>query len=85
MSARKIKRGFRSIITPLRRPRELSAPGARSSLRTAKNMNEIKGLRSIPRRGQDDWEQAVEAKRIDLARERRLFWRNPQRGERVES
>lgn len=85
MPQRNIKRGFRSIITSLRYPRELTAPGARSSLRTAKNMNEIKGMRSIPRRGQDAWEPAAEVKRISQARERRLFWRNPKRGEQVES
>jgi len=80
-----IKRGFRSLNTARQRPRVDRAPGSHSSLRTVKRMDEVKGMRSIRRWGQDEWERAVDEQRQARARSRRLSRRQPGRGDLVEA
>ena len=58
-------------------PEATPHPRPRSALHTTKTAQELKGMRSIRRWGQDKWERLAEAKRIALARARRLFPRNP--------
>ncbi len=78
-----VKRGFRSIHTYQRTARAAKAPGSRSTLRTVKGMDELKGMRSIPRRGRDDWEPQAEARRARLAYNRRMRRLDMRRGESV--
>jgi len=79
-----VRRGFRSINTHKRAVRAAKAPGSRSSLRTVKGMDELKGMRSIPRRGRDKWEPQSEARRTQLAYNRRMRRLNHRRGESAE-
>lgn len=84
MTERTVKRGYRSIHIHSRRLSALSAPGSRSAMRTAKGMGEVAGMRSIPRWNREPWESMAEARRIELARSRRLTRLNPARGEATE-
>lgn len=84
MAERTIKRGYRSIHLHSRSVAAAAAPGSRSTMRTAKGMAEVAGMRSIPRWNKEPWESMAEARRIELARSRRLTRLNPQRGEATE-
>lgn len=79
-----VKRGFRSIHTHQRAAKAAKAPGSRSTLRTVKGMDELKGMRSIPRRGRDAWEPKSEERRALLAYNRRMRRLNVRRGENAE-
>ena len=82
---RTVKRGYRSIQIHNRRLLARHAPGSQSTMRTAKGMGEVAGMRSVPRRGKDPWESMAETRRIELARSRRLTRLNPARGEATEN
>jgi hypothetical protein len=84
MSVTIVKRGVRPIHTLRQKARALRSPGSRSTLRTVKGMDEIKGMRSVSRKGRDDWEPRAEARRALLAYNRRMRRLNPTRGESVE-
>jgi len=79
-----VKRGFRSIHTHQRRAKAVKAPGSRSTLRVVKGMDEVKGMRSIPRWGRDDWEPKSEERRALLAYNRRMRRFDVRRGESAE-
>ena len=81
---RTVKRGYRSIQIHNRRRLALHAPGSQSTMRTAKGMGEVAGMRSVPRWGKEPWESMAEVRRIELARSRRLTRLNPARGEATE-
>jgi len=80
----KIRRGVRPIHTHQQRAQAVKAPGSHSSLRTVKGMDELKGMRSVPRQGRDAWEPEAEAHRTLLAYNRRMRRRDVKRGESVE-
>lgn len=79
-----IRRGIRPIHTHQKAAAAVKAPGSRSTLRTVKGMDELKGMRSAPRHGRDDWEPQAEARRTLLAYNRRMRRLNVKRGESVE-
>lgn len=79
-----IRRGIRPIHTHQKSAQAINSPGSRSSLRTVKGMDEVKGMRSAPRRGRDAWEPQAEAHRTLLAYNRRMRRLNVKRGESVE-
>ena len=79
-----IRRGVRPIHTHKGATLAAQAPGSRSSLRTVKGMNELKGMRSIQRKGRDLWEPQAEERRTLLAYNRRMRRLNARRGESVE-
>lgn len=84
MRVTKVRRGLRPIRTHGRAVRAVKAPGSRSSLRTVKGMDELKGMRSVRRQGRDRWEQRSEERRALLAYNRRMRRLDPRRGESVE-
>ncbi len=79
-----IRRGVRPIHTHKGAALAVKAPGSRSSLRTVKGMDELKGMRSIQRRGSDAWEPQAEERRALLAYNRRMRRLHVCRGESVE-
>jgi hypothetical protein len=66
-----------SDTTQKRGIRRLHRIRPRSALRTVVAAPEIKGMRSIPRWGRDQWEPLSEEQRIAIARARRLQPREP--------
>ena len=79
-----IRRGIRPIHTQQKPAQAVKSPGSRSTLRTVKGMDELKGMRSVQRPGRDAWEPQAEAHRTLLAYNRRMRRQNVKRGESVE-